>query len=304
MSRIYVGIGCKGRLARKVQEALKAAGYYDGQVDGHYGPGTVGSVKNFQLDNDLVESGTVDAETWLKLMGTDQPSIAERCLQATSSIEGHGFTKAHGNWDGAWLTWGIIGFTLKYGMVDKIILNVHDKNPQLVKQAFSAKADELIEVMQANASRKEQWANAISEGAKKYNLIEPWRSAFETFGQMEDVQQEQIKLAVENYFNPARRTFDSFSLKSELAMGLCFDIHVQNGSVKSSARQKVEQLTGSNSSERDIRVAIANAVAEASNPRFVEDVRSRKLAFAAGTGIVHGYHYVMENWGLTEEPAF
>ncbi len=306
MSRIFVGVGCKGRLARKVQEALKASGYHNSTVDGHYGNGTAKCTKEFQFDNDLAETGSVDAETWLKLMGTDKPSIEERCLQATASIEGHGFTKAHGNWDGAWLTWGIIGFTLKYGMVDKIILNVYEKNPDLVTQAFGDKTSELISVMKADSSSKTSWANSISEGSKKYNLIEPWTSAFKTFGLMEDVQQEQIKLAVKNYFNPAKKTFERFNLKSELGMGLCFDIHVQNGSVKSSARQEVEQvLSGiANPTEQDVRQAIANAVANKSNPRFSEDVRARKMAFATGSGISHGYKYVMENWGLTEEAAF
>jgi len=43
--------------------------------------------------------------------------------------------------------------------------------------------------------------------------------------------------------------------------------------------------------EWEIMKAVANAVAEASNPRWVEDVRKRKLCIANGTGTVHGRTY-------------
>ncbi len=304
MSRTYLGVGAKGRLAMKVQSALKNGGFLAGKVDGDYGPGSAKAVKGFQEDNGLNATGTVDADTWLRLMGTDGPSLEERCLMVTPSIEGHGFTRAHGNWDGAWLTWGIIGFTLKYKMVDKIILNLYNKNPDCVKEAFGDRADELIEIMGSDSSRKKTWADSVSKGSKKYNLAQPWDSAFVKFGEMEDVQQEQIKQAVGSYYNPAKKTADKFNLKTELGMGLCFDIHVQNGSVKSSAAEQIRATLAriANPTEQDVRIAIANAVANKSNPRFAEDVRSRKMAFATGQGKVHGYHYVMENWGLGEYP--
>lgn len=304
MARTFLGVGAKGRLVSKIQIALKDGGYLSGVIDGDYGPGTRRSVTTFQEDNDLEQSGVVCADTWLKLMGTKQPSIEERCLMVTPSIEGHGFTDPHGNWDGAWLTWGIIGFTLKYGMVDKIILNVNKAHPELVKEAFGDKADKLIEVMSGSSSDKQRWADSISVGSRKYNIEDAWEDCFVKFGQMEAVQQEQIKMAVADYFDPAKKTAAKFGLKTELGMGLCFDVHVQNGSVKSSAEAQVKATLSriANPTERDVRVAIANAVADKSNPRFSEDVRSRKMAFATGSGKVHGYYYKMENWGLGEFP--
>lgn len=304
MSRIYVGVGAKGRLVRKVQKALKACEFLKGNVDADYGPGTKKSVASFQEENDLEQTGYIDSATWLKLMGTDGPSMEERCLAVTPSIEGHGFTKAHGNWDGAWLTWGIIGFTLKYGMVDKIILNVHKTDPDCLTEAFGNKTDELLEVMRGDKNKKKEWADSISVGSRKYYIEDAWDKAFLKFGGMEKVQKAQINLAVENYYNPAKKTAEYFNLKTELGMGLCFDIHVQNGGVKSSARTQVKTKLAAltNPTEREVRELIAHAVADKCNPRFKEDVLSRKMAFATGKGTVHGYYYVMENWGLGEYP--
>lgn len=44
-------------------------------------------------------------------MDADIPAALDRSLQVTAAFEGHGFGMLQGNWDGAWLTWGIIGFT-------------------------------------------------------------------------------------------------------------------------------------------------------------------------------------------------
>ena len=74
--------------------------------------------------------------------------------------------------------------------------------------------------------------------------------------------------------------------------------HVQNGGVKDDI---VTSLLGRTfTSELALREALANAVADSSNPKFKEDVRSRKLTIAQGKGIVHGGSFVLKNWGLDE----
>jgi hypothetical protein len=45
------------------------------------------------------------------VMNQRVPAVFDRSLQLTAAFEGHGFTKLEGNFDGAGLTWGIIGFT-------------------------------------------------------------------------------------------------------------------------------------------------------------------------------------------------
>ncbi len=61
-----------GALVRKVQLALRAAGFDPGKIDSQYGPHTVAAVHAFQLANRLVPDGIVGPRTALKL-GVEWP---------------------------------------------------------------------------------------------------------------------------------------------------------------------------------------------------------------------------------------
>ena len=74
-----------------------------------------------------------------------------------------------------------------------------------------------------------------------------------------------------------------------------FDIVTKNGSIKPVTRAQilgdVRMLSAELSmDEHEIRILkiVANHRAEASNARWVDDVRRRKLCIANGTGIIHG----------------
>jgi len=50
-----------------IQQALKNAGYYDGEVDGKFGPKTKEAIEAFQDANNLVVDGMAGVNTWEKL---------------------------------------------------------------------------------------------------------------------------------------------------------------------------------------------------------------------------------------------
>ena len=52
---------------RSVQKALKAAGFYDGLVDGKLGPKTQAAVREFQKSRGLKEDGVIGRQTWAEL---------------------------------------------------------------------------------------------------------------------------------------------------------------------------------------------------------------------------------------------
>ncbi len=62
----------EGNDVREVQEQLRAAGLFQGPVNGVYGPITAAAVRSLQEANGIEPSGVVDAETWylLALMST------------------------------------------------------------------------------------------------------------------------------------------------------------------------------------------------------------------------------------------
>ena len=68
-----------------LQTELQQVGYYDGPIDGIYGPATVDAVKRLQADSDLPETGFVDRATAEAL---DQ-LLAELGLQAAAADMTH-----------------------------------------------------------------------------------------------------------------------------------------------------------------------------------------------------------------------
>ncbi|MBI3781043.1 MAG: peptidoglycan-binding protein [candidate division NC10 bacterium] len=304
MPRTLFARGCRGGIVKKIQQSLSQEGYYAGTLDGLYGGGTERAVSLYQMERTLEPTGKVDDVTWQSLMRMDIPPVQERCLQLTAALEGHGFGMIQGNWDGAWLTWGMIGFTLKHGELSRIVLEIFESNPGAVREAFGNLTDELIRIMRATRAEQQAWANRISEGPKRFKVIEPWRLAFARLGEQEGVQAVQIRHAYKGYLNPALETARRYRLNTEQALALCFDIQVQNGGIGPDARAAVRAALQARppQDERALRILIANAVADLARPEFREDVRSRKLTIATGNGQVHGEQFELESWGLGEYP--
>ena len=304
MARVLFAQGVRGEIVRSIQRRLAARGFDPKGIDGGYGTNTRTAVRAFQQQNGIQPTGEVSVPTWRKLMNTPIPPVRDRALQLIAAFEGHDFTLAQGNFDGAGITWGIIGFTLQGGELSRIILQIQDGHPALVRQAFGAKADQLVEIMRGPKTRQMAFANTISLGPNKARLAEPWRTGFRVFGELPAVQALQLELAARDYFRPAKQTARGLRLKTELGLALAFDCHVQNGGVSTAAREEIKRQLAQHPIEREQerRVIVGNAVAKQSRPQFREDVRSRKLAIATGAGTVHGELFMLRNWGLADVP--
>lgn len=59
--------GDRGENVRQLQGILRLAGYYDGKLDGSYGPKTTGAVRAFQAANGLEEDGIAGPKTRAKI---------------------------------------------------------------------------------------------------------------------------------------------------------------------------------------------------------------------------------------------
>jgi peptidoglycan hydrolase-like protein with peptidoglycan-binding domain len=298
--KVVLARGARGELVRQLQVALKGAGSYKDAIDADFGDLTAKAVARFRAKHGLGRDEVVDRETWRAVTGRSVPPLRERAIAVTAAFEGHGFGLAAGNYDGAGLTWGIIGFTLSSGNVPKLVLEAEARKPGCVAEAFGKKGPELVEIMNGPKTRQFAWANAISSGSTKSKVAEPWRSCFQRFGEIPEVQEIQLAQVNASYFQPAKKTARELGLQSELGIALCFDIHVQNGSISSTAQERIRREVKANAihKERELRVIVANAVADAARAQYREDVRSRKLTLATGAGKVHGATYVLRNWGL------
>lgn len=296
--RTLLGAGAIGEIVTKAQTQLTEDGFDTKGTDGIYGNNTASAVKAFQSKRSLASSSLIDESTWTALMNKPVPAVSERCLQLTANFENHGFGLAIGNFDGALLTWGIVGFTMDSGEVQAIVLAIDQAEPALVTEAFGAGADTLLSVLRGSHDQQETWADSVT--LPNGLLAEPWRARFEKFGSFPQVQQEQIRRVQADYLSPAIATAKRLSFQSELGLALCFDVHVQDGGIKSGAMNQIAQQRTPEMSEAQVRSIVANAVADFSKPKWRDDVRRRKLTVATGEGVVHGHKYNLQNWGLAE----
>lgn len=304
MAKILLARGARGEIVRKAQRQLQSLGIDPQGVDGRYGDDTKAAVISFQQANSLEPSGEIDLVTWERLISSPPPSVEERSLQVTAAFEGHDFTLAQGNYDGAGITWGIIGFTLRHGELGKIVLEIYQRDPELVRQAFGSKTDQLIAVLNSSKAEQLAFADGISLGPKKVKLAEPWGTSFARFGEIAEVQALQLELVNQDYFQPALESAQEFGLQTELGISLMLDTHVQNGGPNQNIREQVAKDLAENpcKSEQELRVIIAHAVADDAKTTFREDVLARKLTLATGAGKVHQELFLLRAWGLDESP--
>jgi Putative peptidoglycan binding domain len=188
MARVFFSQGARGEIVRRMQRQLGLTG---ANVDGVFGAATCAAVKAFQTARKLDATGAVDADTWQALMGAPVPAIRDRALGVTATFEGHDFTLAQGNFDGAGITWGIIGFNLASGSLNQIVLQMQATRPDLVRQAFGANSDHLLRILKEPLPQQLAFADSCSLGGNKLRLAEPWRSGFGAFGAIAEVQAAQ-----------------------------------------------------------------------------------------------------------------
>jgi peptidoglycan hydrolase-like protein with peptidoglycan-binding domain len=302
MPRTVCARGVHGACVATLQQGLSRNGLYSGVVDGLYGGGTERAVRAHQVIAKLPPTGVADEVTWTSATGLPIPPLASRCLQLTAAIEGHGYGMVAGNFDGAGLTWGIIGFTLKFGDLRDLILTVQNQYPEAITDAFGTLANELLDKIVLDFPKAQAWANSISEGPTRYAVRKDWRDGFARLGARPEVRRIQVERAVHRYYEPALVTAGRIGFSTELGVALAFDIHVQNGGVKAPALKQLlrERQDGALKSQRALRLRTAELVAQSANSTWRPDVLTRKTAIARAEGTVHGELLVLEHWGLGE----
>ncbi len=301
MARTLFARGARGVHVQRAQQRLQELRMPLDSADGLFGGNTESALKQFQKLNGLPVTGNIDFDLWPRLTGESVPTVEERALQLTAAIEGHGYTLAVGNFDGAGLTWGIIGFTVMAGQVQAILDTVATEHPGMIRATFVDLTRDLERLRKMSVKQQTEFLDSISIPPGKHRLADPWRIAFDRLGGMPEVQEIQRRFAFKRYMDPAKKTFRQLGLTSELGLALCFDIHVQNGSIKPAAMAAIN-ASGARG-EPALRAAIANAVADQSREQYREDVRSRKMAIATGKGTVHGMKLDLADWGLADVAA-
>jgi len=306
MARSYFSRGCKGMIAKRIQTDLQRLGFAVGDplrfADGDFGGKTHAAVQSLQGARNLPVTGVVDGATWQQLTPEPLPSLFERCLQVTAAFEGHGFGLAKGNFDGAGITWGVIGFTLSNGEIQAILKTAEQQAPGTLARVMGPLAVHWQAITAQPVAKQVAWADANSAGQTKEKLPAAWLEAFARLGEEPAIKRLQMQRAYDRYFVPCAASARTLGLHSELGVALAFDVHVQNGSFKADAFARAAALPAG-TPEPLRRAQLAEAAASTARPQYRADVRSRKATIATGQGVVHGGAYTLAAWGLGEEAA-
>lgn len=269
------------------------------------------AIAKFQQERGRKADGRCRNADWVDITGMLAPSLFDRCLNLTASFEGTGFQQACGNFDGAGVTWGLIGFTLvsnknaSDGDLTEFLKSLENEFPGDLARAFGhARAAELKSILAAPYSKKVEWANSISTGPKKAGVTAEWSDGFANLGSYPGVQRLQIEAAKGRYWDKlCVRDAKKYKAADAFDVALLYDTAVQNGGISRASFVDPFKvyLNKPSTPGQARRIDWAEIIAKGSNPQYINDVRSRKMTFAIGDGVVHKGRYRLEDWGLTPE---
>jgi hypothetical protein len=305
--------GSIGDEVKQIQRELQDKGHYHGPIDGIFGGGTESAVKAYQRSENLTIDGIVGPETWKELFDEDEvqpPSIINedlsyRCLALTGAFEtSHPppdcFAGITGDFDGQAISFGTLQWNLGQGSLQPLLKKMDNKHPEVFEKIFHDHCSEFREILRAPHEQQMEWGRSIQD-PNRFIIREPWYGLFKSLGRNRKFQKIQEQ-AANSLHRAAKKLAKEYDLDSERAVALMFDIKVQNGSIYPYVKEQIlrdfDHLP-EDAGEEERLVIVANRRAEASNPRWVEDVRNRKLTIARGEGVVHGMHYnLKEDYGI------
>lgn len=300
--------GSTGDDVARIQKALKDAGFYQGEPDGVFGSQTETALKNFQTASGLGADGIVGPATWGKLFPSSVSAAKEvsggldsRCLALTGSFETGKFSPEcfatmTGNFDGQGMSFGALQWNFGQGTLQTLLKEMFANHQDIASGIFGENLGKLQQAISGGKEAALSFAASIQDQAK-HTITDPWRQMFRALGLTPEFQAIEVRGAA-TYYQKGIRLCQDYGLWSQRGRALMFDICVQNGSIGDSVKAlimadfgKLPQSASPEETELAKMRIVANRRAEAANPKFVEDVRRRKLCIAEGKGVVHGITY-------------
>ena len=312
-------VGFKGTLVVSIQTALSKAGFYRSIIDGVFGPVTMNAVKTFQKSVGLKVDGEVGPNTWAMLFA--QPAVipvaaakptvnnsvltftntqvavslgnlTKSCLALVGSIETSRmapgcFSTVSGNFDGELLSFGALQWNLGKGTLQPILRSLIINNSDIMSSIFGIELGALNNALTSHVAA-EAFIKAIQ---KNGNTLQPdWKARFEALGATPECQAAQTNSTL-SYYKHATELCMQYGIVSKRGRALMFDVCVQNGGISIASKNLIHQKFSTASDEVAKLKVIANVVASHSNPKYYNDVLSRKMCIANGKGVVHGARY-------------
>ncbi|HVW07612.1 MAG TPA: hypothetical protein VHC90_03470 [Bryobacteraceae bacterium] len=225
--------------------------------------------------------------------------LLQRCLALTGAFETSMgvpdcFAGLAGDFDGEGLSFGAAQWNLGQGTLQPLLAEMIAGHEEVAREILRGRLDDLRIMLTSPHEVQLQWAQSIQD-PRRHTVLDPWKGMLRTLGRTPEFQSVQVKHAAAIHA-AAKEFCRRFEVKTERALALMFDIRVQNYSIspetEAAIREDFKNLSPGDEAGR-LR-SIANRRAEAAAPRFIEDVRARKLTIANGQGAVHGVFWDLE----------
>jgi hypothetical protein len=293
-----------GHLVRQVQLALRNGGFETQGIDMIFGDDTENALLAWRASTgkDAIDAIVTRAD-WAELVGSNEPDLFDISAQATAAFEGHGFGKIVGDFDGAVMTWGYHGYTLKFGHLQAVLKLIEQSGPNTLNAVFgTGRADEL-RAMLAMTSMNDQIAWARANVLDANNAIKvDWHSQFADLGEQEVTRAAQLAHSRETFWKGmAVPQATAMGLKKPLSLGMLFDAAIQQGGASKATVKTVKDARTANPAitEMSLRAVLAQALRDQlSNSTWADDVFARRKTFISGRGQVHGANYDLGYWGF------
>lgn len=240
-----------------------------------------------------------------------QQPLGLRCLALTGTFETSVappgcFGCVAGDFDGQGISYSALQWNLGQGTLQPLLSEMDTSHPDVMGSVFGAVYQQLCGMLAMPRLQQLAWARSIQSA--QHVLNNPWHAGFQALGNTSEFQVIATNHAA-SLFTAALALCKTYGLLSQRAAALMFDIKVQNGNIPTSANTLIQQdfagiAPGDPGLVETARMcSIANRIADTANPQWREDVRTRKLTVANGTGTVHGVHYDLAGqYALTLAP--
>jgi len=230
-------------------------------------------------------------------MKTTDPLIL-RCMALTGSFEtgklgAASFSALAGDFDGMGISFSCLQWNIGQGTLQPLMRQMLNEHMPVMTRCFGTLETEIASAMAIQPTPMQlSWARSI-QGPMNHVVNPEWATAFVLLGATPEWQ-AVAQVSAAGYFDHARFQASQFKLTSDRAIALLFDCGIQDGGVPSLQVHHVLDSAQPEWGEAEYMRAIAGAVADSCNPRFRQDVLTRKMTIANGIGIVHGLRYDLE----------
>jgi hypothetical protein len=292
-----------GHLVRGLQTALNNSGFDTQGVDMILGGDTAKALLAWRANSG---KSTLDAiitkDEFAQLTGQHNVDLFDLCAQATASFEGHGFGKIVGDFDGAVMTWGYHGYTLKYDHLQAVLRRIEAQGKQTLDSVFGAvRASELRHMLALSLEGQLVWARQnVLDGQNK--IKSDWHSQFADLGEQGAARLAMLAHSREAFWDAkAVPQASLMGLAEPLSLGMLFDAAIQQGGASNAtvAIVRAARAANPNVTEMTLRSVLAKALrSQLSNSKWADDVFARRKTFISGRGKVHGANYDLGYWGF------